>query len=453
MKRKIFSIGILLSLTALLFAQKGVEDGSKYGQGEDALRCKKNLSLFTEYAKQKNYKDAEAGWLICFNECPAATTNIYLYGERILKWKIKTAKTNEDKLAAIDMLMKLYDQRIKYFGTHPKYPEAYILGKKGLSLYTYKSSDINAVKEAYGYLKSSIEGMGTKSKSSVIQRFMIVALKLYQADELSGEEFITSYEEVQSLLDQLMKQNPATAADYQAIKDNFEASFAASGAADCETLSEMFNKNLEGNETNKEFLAKNVRLFKKVECDESEAFYKASELLHAVEPSAESAYGIAKMYVKNQDVDKALEYYNEAVELEQDDEAKANYNYQIAGIYFSNKKDNPSARRYAQKAIALKPGWGDPYMLIGNMYAQAAVKKEISDKDIENQYAFWAACDMFKKAAAVDPEIAEKANNSAKTYSSYFPNKEEAFFYGLQEGQEVTIGGWINVKTTARFKK
>ena len=453
MKRKIFSIGILLSLTALLFAQKGVEDGSKYGQGEDAMRCKKNLSLFTEYAKQKNYKDAEAGWLICFNECPAASSSIYYYGERILKWKIKSAATNEDKLASIDMLMKMYDQRIKYFGTHPKYPEAYILGQKGLSLYTYKSSDINAVKEAFGYLDASIDGMGTNSKSTVIQQYMVLAVKLYKSDELSGEEFIVGYEKVQTLLDQLISSNPSVASDYQAIKDNFEQLFAASGAADCETLSEMFNKNLAGNEENKEFLAKNVRLFKKVECDESDAFYKASELLHAVEPSAESAYGIAKMYLKNQDVDKALEYYNEAVELEQDDEAKASYYYQIAGIYFSNKKDNAGARSYAKKAIALKPNWGDPYMLIGNMYAQAAVKKEISDKDIENQYAFWAACDMFKKAAAVDPEVAEKANSSAKTYSAYFPGKEEAFFYGLQEGQEVTIGGWINVKTTARFKQ
>lgn len=453
MKRKIFSVGILLSLAALLFAQKGVEDGSKYGQGEDATRCKTNLSLFSEYAKQKNYKDAEAGWLVCYDECPAASKNIYIYGERILKWKIKSAQTKEDKLAAVDNLMGLYDQRIKYFGTDARNPEAAILGKKGLALYQYKSSDINAIKEAYGYLKTSIEGMGTKSKSSVIQRYMIVALKLYQSDELSGEDFISSYESTQALLDQLINLNPAAASDYKAIKDNFEASFAASGAADCETLSAMFDKNIEGNEGDKEFLSKTVRLFKKVECDESEAFYKASELLHGVEPSSESAYGIAKMYLKNGDFDKSLEYYSEAVELEQDEEAKASYYYQIAGIYFSNKKDFVKSRSFARKAISANPSWGDPYMLIGNMYAQAAVKKEISDKDIENQYAFWAACDMFKKAASVDAKVAEKAQNSVNTYSTYFPNKEEAFFYGLQDGQEVTIGGWINVKTTARFKK
>ena len=453
MKRKIFSVGILLSLTALLFAQKGVEDGSKFGQGEDETRCRTNLSLFTEYAKQKNYKDAEAGWLVCYNECPAASKNIYIYGERILKSKIKTAKTKEDKLAAVDMLMGLYDQRIKYYGTDAKNPEAAILGKKGVDLYQYKSSDNSAVKEAYGYLKASIEGMGTKSKSSVIQRYMIVALKLYQKDELSGEDFISGYENIQNLLDQLIELNPAAASDYKAIKDNFEGSFAASGAADCETLSGMFDKNLAGNETNKEFLSKTVRLFKKVECDDSEAFYKASELLHAVEPSSESAYGIAKMYLKNGDIDKALEYYTEAVEMESDNETKASYYYQIAGIYFSNKKDFPTSRSFAKKAISAKPNWGDPYMLIGSMYAQSAGKKEISDKDIENQYAYWAACDMFKKAAAVDAEIAVKASNSVKTYSVYFPNKEEAFFYGLQEGQEVTIGGWINVKTTARFKQ
>lgn len=452
MKSKILIVGVLLSLTALLFAQKGVEDGSKYGRGEDSTRCLKNLSLFGEYAKQKNYKDALSSWEICFRECPSASKNIYFYGERIVKWQLKNEKDPVVKDELVDKLMQVYDQRIKYYGTDRRMPEAKLLGKKGLDLYQYRSNKLEAVKTVYGYLETSIEGMGTQSSPSVIQYFWLVSTDLYTKDELSGETYIQNYEKLQTLLDQLIGLAPANASEYQGIKDNFETSFAASGAASCETLQAMFLKNIEGKESDKEYLGKTVKLFKRVDCTESDEFYKASELLHAVEPSSESAYGVARMYLKKGEVDKALTFYDEAISLEQDVEAKAKYNYEVAGIYFSNKNDYPSARTFARKAIALRTAWGDPYLLIGNMYARSAVDKAISKEDIENQYGFWIACDMFSKAASVDPSVQEKANSYIKSYSNYFPNKEDAFFVGLQEGQEITVGGWIGEKTIARFK-
>ena len=46
-----------LSATAV-FAQKGVEDGSRFGHGEDSLRCLQNISIYTEYVKTNNFKDA-----------------------------------------------------------------------------------------------------------------------------------------------------------------------------------------------------------------------------------------------------------------------------------------------------------------------------------------------------------------------------------------------------------
>ena len=34
---------------------------------------------------------------------------------------------------------------------------------------------------------------------------------------------------------------------------------------------------------------------------------------------------------------------------------------------------------------------------------------------------------------------------------SRFPSKEDCFFYGINEGDSYTIGGWINETTSARF--
>lgn len=43
-----------LSATAV-FAQKGVEDGSRFGHGQDSLNCLKNISVYTEYVKTNNF--------------------------------------------------------------------------------------------------------------------------------------------------------------------------------------------------------------------------------------------------------------------------------------------------------------------------------------------------------------------------------------------------------------
>jgi len=51
---------ILLTAMSLLFvlpsiSQKGIEDGSKYGKGQDSINCIKNLSLYREFFKHNNY--------------------------------------------------------------------------------------------------------------------------------------------------------------------------------------------------------------------------------------------------------------------------------------------------------------------------------------------------------------------------------------------------------------
>lgn len=38
------------------YAQKGVDNGTRYGSGEDSIRCLTNISLFVPYAKVNNYR-------------------------------------------------------------------------------------------------------------------------------------------------------------------------------------------------------------------------------------------------------------------------------------------------------------------------------------------------------------------------------------------------------------
>ena len=57
MKMKMVTALFVLSLgTTASFAQTGASDGSRFGHGEDSIRCLKNISIYTEYVKTNNFK-------------------------------------------------------------------------------------------------------------------------------------------------------------------------------------------------------------------------------------------------------------------------------------------------------------------------------------------------------------------------------------------------------------
>ena len=109
------SLGIAMSVPTM--AELGVNTpNSKFGTGEDSVRCVSSVSLFQNFAKQKNYKDMHESWKTITTECPRATQRAYTDGAFMLKWEIENEKDINKKKALFEELMNLYDLRIKYFG-------------------------------------------------------------------------------------------------------------------------------------------------------------------------------------------------------------------------------------------------------------------------------------------------------------------------------------------------
>lgn len=461
MKTKLFTTLALLVFAFSVMAQKGVEDGSKYGHGEDSIRCISSLSLFREYAKQKNYKDALSHWTICYNECPSASIYIYTDGEDIIEWQIKGADSKEDKEQYISELMNLYDKRIKYYGNHKKYPEEYILGKKALTYYQYYGNTLDGQKESMERFDTAIDGLMKKFTSStastllsILSKYIGLNFNMYARDEITGETLINNYQDINEKLDKIQKATSKYNGTVNQLRAFAEEKFANSGAADCNTLESMYAAKVEEGKEDQELLNKIIDTFDKSGCSESETYYKAAEYAFAIEPTAPAAVALAKMYLSpsRQDADKALEYFDQAIGLEKDKDKKADYYYLMATIVFG-KKEYVRARTLARKGIALKPNWGDPHILIGQMYAASAQAQQLGEKDIENKAGYWAAVDQFTKAKKVDPSVTADANSKINLYSNYFPGTEEIFFEeGFELNKPYKVGGWINETTICRPK-
>jgi len=145
---------------------------------------------------------------------------------------------------------------------------------------------------------------------------------------------------------------------------------------------------------------------------------------------------------------EALNKYQEAIGSETDNAKKAQYHFSRASIMFRKLKQYNEARKEARQAIQLNPNYGNPYSLIGDMYATTAR----SCGDSWNQrLAILAAVDKYNKAASLDPSIADRAKEKASRYRSSFPPKEEGFLRGVKQGTTQKVGCWIGESVKVRY--
>jgi tetratricopeptide (TPR) repeat protein len=345
--------------------------------------------------------------------------------------------------------MEVYDQRIKYFGDHPKYGTPYVKSIKAIDMMEYKKNDLETKKEAYQLFKESIDELGTSTQPAALAIYMTTTVSLYNDNELTAEDVVNNYKTITDILaaqieDPSMKKYKSTLED---LSSKIEQLFARSGAADCQTLAKIFEPQLEEHKDDLKWLQRVSRLFALEMCEDMEIIYKVAEYEHNIEPSASSAYGLARMHLKAENTQKAMDFFREAIKLEKKKDQKAEYYYQL-GLLHLSEEDYREARSNAQNAIDLRPQWGQPYLLIGRAYAASA--NSIGDEEFVHKTVYWAAVDKFQKAMSVDPEVKGEAQRLINTYRRHFPAKDEIFFQGYEVGGSYTVGGWIGETTTVR---
>lgn len=438
---RIVSLIIGLSLAVNVFSQ-APHLNAKYGaDSASRVDCAKNLSTMNEFVKIKLYDRAWDSWMLAYKNCPASSKNIYIHGVKIIKNRIDNTTDANVKNGYIDSLMVLYDNRIKYFGE-----EGFVLGKKGVDLLKYNQPQAF---EAYGYLSKSVKLEGVKSDESVIVTLMQAAYLSYKAKQLESAQMVLDYIMLSELTAK-MTQSGKASDDLTKAQEAIDKLFAESGVADCQTLAGIFQPKFDAAPTDVDLLKKIVQLMSKSNCDQLPLYAQASEALYKVEPGAQSAYYLARLFYKKEEHAKSADYYNKAIELETSDSMKAVYYYQL-GVVQQVLGQLAASRSSARSALQLLPNWGDPYILIGNLYASSA--RTCGDDNFKQSAVYLIAVDQYQKAKSVDTSVTNTAQELINRYSGYFPNNEDAFFNGYTDGKPFTIGCWIGETTTIRTVK
>ncbi len=430
--------------------------------------CRANSTISHQAVKAKSYKDAYKANMQVIENCPTMKYYTFTDAQKILTGLLSeiTDKNSADYKMYFDQLMHTWDLRIQYIPHFAKRmkgvpSQSAALGLKAIDYINFAPTVDPKV--AYSWLKGCVDAEGANTDPTVIHHFVDISKNVISVDESHKDVFFDDYLLGNKLLDEefenankALEDSTITTkervklerdlANIKGIRGNVEAFLINSGVASCESLQEIYGPKIEENKDDAAFLNKTVSLFKSLGCKESDAYFTASAYLYNINPSVSAAIGCAYMNYKKGDYNEAVKYFNAATELEKNDTKKAEIAYATAAALLQAKK-YAQARNFCNKAISYNKNYGEPYILLANIYASSP---NWSEEHALNLCTYYLVVQKAQRAKAIDPTLSEAANKIINNYSKHLPQAKDLFMLGYKPGDEIKIGGWIGETITVK---
>ncbi len=427
--------------------------GLNVGFAQDNEESMIKLSLMTESAKAKNYEAAYEPFMALRKDSPKFNKAIYVYGEKILEDYIKKA-TGADKLAYVNDLITMYDERMLHFASASPVGE-YATDQCQLK---YDNNDLFKLSDqelfdcfdaAYKADKDNF-----KRPKSLYVYFKLM-VKLYDSNQKTAQQLFDKYDDVADKIEDEVDYNSKklngliaketsgslTTKDkkYKTYHTQMIDAFdKISGSVDqelgdrakCENLIPLYQKDYEANKDNGQWLQRAMNKLYSKGCKTDPMFVKIVKQKYSLDPNSDTArylYGITG----------EQKYLDEVFRLETDPLKLAKLNYNLA-VDFKKSGSYGKARQYFQEALNLNPANKNPYLHIAAMYASSA--NNCGDTNFNKRAVFWLAANEASKAGSAGSQY-------VTSYKAKAPTKSEIFSAG-NAGQSIKIGCWIGRSVT-----
>jgi len=460
-----------LLLPTLFFAQKFepltydlAPVTSKYGS--DTIKCNENLSIYSEFYKQKNYHAALESWVFLFKNAPKRTKNIFIHGANMYKSFIKNEQDSIQKARLLTDLLFIYDARNFYFPGQ----EGLVKGMKGAELYRTNKINMSSVKNAYDILKESFSIDKEKTTARALNYYFQSGAKLTSNKLLSKEELIDLFSDVSNVIDykeaeinqmifdlsetsqvtekisKKIKNNQKELKTLNDVRSNMERILAPH--VTCEKLIQLYSSQYDNNREDYNWLDRAAQLLKKKECIDSSIYYEIAAELYEKNPTARSAFYMGVLSVRQENYIEAKKYFIQAVEGEVDNIKKADYLYYLASTYAA-LNDYKQAKQSALDVNRLRSSWGKPYILIGDLYAKTSRQcgentgNQQSD-EFTKRVGYWAAIEQYEFAKKIDPSLVNEADKKISIYKKQMPDKISTFNIITLQQETYKINCWYS---------
>lgn len=456
-------------ITTLNFAQTNCTKFSEAPRGEEGLDA---YSVYMQAIKTEDWKLAHEQWKIAYEIAPAADgkrDHNFTKGAEILS-KLFADADEARKKEIRETIARLYDECYECYRQGAINPPSCDSG--------------DCIEEQVGHLKNEYanlmyyflnspysknltvleESLDLTGKYALYTIFVPAAnIVIYQFDK--GYADAAKARDIYTKLEGVYEHNKGDAKYGQYYQQGWDYAKSVFGPFenkifDCEFFINEFKPQYEATPDDPELLRTIIAKLKAVDCPPTDPFFAEVDAKWKVYAEEENARLQAEFEAKNPGVaakrlydegkySEAIAKYDMAIDNEEDAEKKASYLFSKASIQFRKLDQYSSARKTALEAAEMRPGWGRPYMLIGDMYGTSA--RSCGD-DWNQRLAILAAIDKYRYAKSIDPEVADEANTKIGRYGASKPDKSEGHMRGVKPGDVETVGCWIGEKVQVSFK-
>jgi len=417
--------------------------------GIDTVQCEENLTIYNEFYKQKSYDSAINPWFYLFINAPKRTKNIYIHGATMYKHFIKHEEDSIKRAILIDNLLSIYDQRNIFYSGQ----EGLVLGLKGATLYKYRKQDMMSVQHAHDILKTSFDLDKEETQASTLNAYFQAGARLTSKKKFTKENLIDLFSDVSSVIDykearinqlvfdlnqksdlnkkekKILKNNEKELKTLSNVRANMEKVLAPH--VTCEKLEALYTPKFELNKEDPNWLERAAKLLKRGDCADTQIYFKIVAKLHESDPTSGSAFYMGYLSLKQEDYNTAVEYFLQAAEGESDDIKKSDYLLYLSKTYAA-MGSNVKAKKYALEVNQYRSGWGAPFMLIGDLYAQTSRAcgentGNLTNDEFTKRVGYWAAIEKYEYAKKIDKSFTKEVNEKIEKYNSQTPDKTSTF--------------------------
>jgi tetratricopeptide (TPR) repeat protein len=425
--------------------------------------------LYRGVVKGKTEKDLQAlsaeefnlaydNWKTAYSIAPAADgqrATHYIDGRKILKalYNKETDAAKKQELA--NKIISLYDEQIQCYEK-----EAFLLGRKGFDM--FYMPEFGYRQATFETLKQALEKGGNDTEYIVLEPLAQVLVYFYTSKKVSQEETQQLYEKMEKIAEHNIDNNETYGQYYSDTQKRMATHFKKieDEVFDCEYFKKKLVPQYKENPEDLNVIQYTYVKLKTQGCDTTEVIMvelkeKYEVIAKAINDSLEvdrrmknPGYDATQLQ-KEGKYSEAIARYQEAIAVEEDASAKAQYYYSVAFIQVWQFGQYSTAVGNARKAASLKSGWGKPYILIGDAYAKSS--RNCGD-DWGSRLAVLAAIDKYSYAKSIDSDVASDASKRISNYAGALPEKQEGFMRGVKEGQKAKVPCWIGETVTVRFR-
>lgn len=415
--------------------------------------------VYKGFLKENKFDQAFTYWEKLFKEAPAADgkrIDHFYDGEQFFIRKYESASDPAQKDAFRKQALAIFDQEAACSGNVGP-----AMGRKGYYMFYNLAT---SYPDTYAALKSSIEAMGKDAEYIVLVPMAYVLVDQFKNKRVTADEARKVFTQLIEIADYNITNHKTYGAQYQQAKDAMLPTLAEIEGTlfDCAWFKNKLEPQYRADPENGELIKEIYLKLAGQECPDSDPLMVELKSKYEAYAAEVNAKVLAEFYASNPGAhakalydegkyNEAIEKYKLAIQQESDPNKLADYYQALASIEFRQFDRYTTAREHARKALKLRPDWGQPLILIGDMYATSY--RSCGDSDFERRCVILAAMEKYYAAKAIDSGVADQVNERISRYMGSRPSLEDAHMLGKKEGQPYSIGCWIGETVTLQFNK